>query len=86
MYSGKPAASIVVNELVDAAGLPRPEGRRCLNAAGKAAVDLVAERVAQLVDELARGQRSRPSAPATAASARVDPLSGPDRSGRGPAR
>ncbi len=56
-HSGKPAASVVVTDLVDAAGLPRPEGRRCLNAAGKQAVQLVAEHVAKLVDELAaRGQ------------------------------
>ncbi|GAO01506.1 putative zinc-binding protein [Anaeromyxobacter sp. PSR-1] len=87
MYSAKPAASIVVNELLDAAGLPRPEGRRCLNAAGRAAVDLVAERVAQLVDELARGRRSKPVAPATVtAGTGVDPPPGPDRSGRSPAR
>jgi len=56
MYSGRPAASIVVNDLVAAAGLPRPEGRRCLNDAGRQAVNLVAERLAQLVDEVARGR------------------------------
>lgn len=53
LHSGKPAASVVVNDLVDAAGLTRPEGRRCLNDSGKRAVDLVAEHVARLVDELA---------------------------------
>lgn len=53
LHSGKPAASVVVNDLVAAAGLPRPEGRRCLNAAGRQAVQLVAEHVAKLVDELA---------------------------------
>ena len=58
MYSGKPAMSVVVSALVAAAGLPPPQGRRCLNAAGKQAVDLVADRIAQLVDEvLAAGQR-----------------------------
>jgi hypothetical protein len=56
-YSGKPAASVVVSELVAAAGLARPQGRRALDAAGKVAVDLVAERLAQLVDELAGGGR-----------------------------
>lgn len=54
MYSGRPAVSIVVNDVVAEAGLPRPQGRRSLDDAGKKAVDLVAERVAQLVDELAR--------------------------------
>jgi hypothetical protein len=56
MYSGQPAASIVVDDLVAAAGLPRPEGRRALNDAGRQAVELVAQRLAQLVDELGRGQ------------------------------
>lgn len=56
-YSGKPAASVVVSELVAAAGLARPQGRRALDAAGQEAVDLVAERLAQLVDELAGGGR-----------------------------
>src|SRR5512146_877522 len=32
MHSGKPAASVVVNELVAEKGLARPEGRRRLNA------------------------------------------------------
>ncbi len=55
MYSGKPMASIVVDYLVTAAGLGRPEGRRSLNDAGKQAVDAVAERLAQLIDELSTG-------------------------------
>ena len=37
-YSSKPAASLVVNELVAECGLERPEGRRRLNAAGQKAV------------------------------------------------
>jgi hypothetical protein len=52
MYSGKPAASVVVSELVAEAGLPAPQGRRCLNDAGRQAVDLTANRVAQIVDGL----------------------------------
>ena len=52
MYSGKPAASIVVNELVAEHGLAKPEGRRQLNAAGKEAVELTAERLAALVDQV----------------------------------
>jgi uncharacterized metal-binding protein len=49
-YSSKPAASLVVNELVAECGLARPEGRRRLNAAGKKAVEVTAERLAALVD------------------------------------
>jgi hypothetical protein len=52
MYSGKPAASVVVSELVAEAGLPAPHGRRRLNDAGRQAVDLTANRVAQIVDGL----------------------------------
>ncbi len=51
MYSGNPAASLVVNELVAECGLERPEGRRRLNAAGKKAVEVTAERLAAMVDQ-----------------------------------
>jgi uncharacterized metal-binding protein len=51
-HSGKPAASIVVNELVAECGLGKPEGRRCLNEAGRQAVELTTERLAALVDEV----------------------------------
>ncbi len=51
MYSSKPAASLVVNELVAECGLERPEGRRRLNAAGKKAVEVTAERLAAMVDQ-----------------------------------
>ncbi|HEV2247343.1 MAG TPA: putative zinc-binding protein [Terriglobia bacterium] len=50
-YSSKPAASLVVNDLVAECGLERPEGRRRLNAAGQKAVEVTAERVAALVDQ-----------------------------------
>jgi uncharacterized metal-binding protein len=50
-YSSKPAASLVVNELVGECGLERPEGRRRLNAAGEKAVEVTAERLAALVDQ-----------------------------------
>lgn len=59
LYSGKPAASVVVDALVSEAGLPRPAGRRCLDEAGRQAVRLVAERIAGLVDELSGGGRGR---------------------------
>ena len=52
MYSSKPAASIMVRDLVAENGLAQPEGRRRLNAAGLQAVDATAERMAVLVDEL----------------------------------
>jgi len=51
-YSGKPAASVVVTDVVCEAGLELPAGRRRLNAAGQAAVAETAGRVAGLVDEL----------------------------------
>jgi uncharacterized metal-binding protein len=52
MYSGKPAAGIVVTDLIDQHGLERPQGARRLNEAGMKAVALAADRVADLVDEL----------------------------------
>ena len=52
MYSGKPAASIVVTELVAERGIGKPEGKRRLNAAGQQAVEATAGQIAGLVDEL----------------------------------
>jgi uncharacterized metal-binding protein len=52
MYSGKPAAGIVVTDVVKAHGLDQPADRRRLNDAGQQAVDVVAKRVAALVDDL----------------------------------
>ncbi len=49
-YSSKPAASVVVNEMVAECGLRRPEGRRRLNEAGQKAVEVTAERLVALVD------------------------------------
>jgi len=51
-YSGTPAASIVVSDLLAEHGIPKPEGRRCLNGAGKKAVEITAQRLAALVDEV----------------------------------
>ncbi len=61
MYSGNPTASVVVSEVLAAAGLPRPGCRRRPSAADQRAVTVVAERVAQLVDEVLahRGGPSR---------------------------
>jgi len=58
MYSSKPAASLVVNELIDASGLERPEGRRHLNTAGKMAVEVTAERLAAMVDQVLGNARA----------------------------
>jgi len=52
MYSSKPAASIVVTDLVIEHGLGKPEGACRLNAAGLQAVEFTAQRVADVVDEL----------------------------------
>lgn len=58
-YSGKPAAGVVVTDLVAANGLDCPQGARRLNEAGRQAVDVVAARVAELVDELLEKRWSR---------------------------
>ncbi len=52
MYSGKPAASIVVTDLVTEQALGKPEGKRRLNEAGKQVVEATAAEAARLVDEL----------------------------------
>jgi len=59
MYSGKPAASIVVTEVVKEAGLDQPEGLRRLNEAGKQAVDATAASLAFTVDDLLGKRWSR---------------------------
>ncbi|MCJ7513451.1 MAG: putative zinc-binding protein [Anaerolineales bacterium] len=52
MYSGKPAASVVVRDLIQQAGLPQPGGRRRLDEAGRRAVEATARETARLVDDL----------------------------------
>jgi hypothetical protein len=59
MYSGKPAASIVVTELTEEAGLPRPQGLRRLDQVGNQAIELTAQRIAQAVDDLLEKKWSR---------------------------
>ena len=51
-YSNKPAASILVTELIEENKLEPPQGRRHLNPAGLQAVDLTAERITGIVDVL----------------------------------
>ena len=52
MYSSKPAASVVVRDLIAENDIGQAEGKRRLNAAGLQAVDVTAGRIAGLVDEL----------------------------------
>ena len=59
LYSGKPAASLVVSDLVAENGLDEPKGCRHLNEAGQQAVDLTADRIVDLVDELLDKRWSR---------------------------
>ena len=59
MHSGKPAASIVVSDLVSENTLDRPQGLRRLDEAGLQAVDITAERIAEIVDELLGKRWSR---------------------------
>jgi uncharacterized metal-binding protein len=51
-YSSKPAASLVVSDLLTQNGLGKPQGRRRLNEAGQRAVAFTAERLAALVDQV----------------------------------
>ncbi len=51
-YSNKPAAGIMVRELIEANKLELPDGKRRLNTAGQQAVDLTAERITATVDKL----------------------------------
>jgi uncharacterized metal-binding protein len=59
MYSSKPAASVMVRDLIAEHDIGQPEGKRRLNAAGLQAVDVTAERIATLVDELLEKRWSR---------------------------
>ena len=52
MYSGKPAASLLVTDIVAEHDLDQPQGRSKLNTAGMQAVDLMAEKIVTTVDEL----------------------------------
>ena len=58
-YSGKPAASIVVTDVVNEAGLDNPEGLRRLNEAGLQAVEATAHHMAFMVDDLLGKRWSR---------------------------
>jgi len=51
-YSHKPAASIMVRDVIKGNHLDAPEGKRRLNPAGLQAVEITAQRIASSVDEL----------------------------------
>ncbi len=51
-YSSKPAATIMVGDVIAENGFEIPEGRRHLNDAGVQAVDATADKMAAMVDEL----------------------------------
>ncbi len=59
MYSGKPAASIVVTESIAQQALEKPQGKRRLDPAGLAAADFIAALIAGQVDEALERKWSR---------------------------
>ena len=59
MYSGKPAASIVVTEAIAQQALEKPQGKRRLDPAGLAAADFIAALIAGQVDEALERKWSR---------------------------
>jgi hypothetical protein len=59
LYSGKPAACVVVSRLVAENGLAQPKGLRRLDDAGLQAVELTSNRLASLVDEIVSKHWSR---------------------------
>jgi len=52
MYSNKPAASFIVSDLIAENGLSKPSGKRKMDEAGMRAVEIIAQRMAEKVDEL----------------------------------
>ncbi len=61
LYSARPAASVIVSDLVREVGVSELGDARRLDAGGQRAVEAAAERVAGLVDQLLGGQWSRRS-------------------------
>lgn len=58
-FSNKPAASIMVRDLIEENKLDQPQGKRRLNSAGLQAVEVTAKRIANTVDELLGKQWNR---------------------------
>ncbi len=69
MYSGKPAASIVISELAAEHNVGMIDGRRKLNDAGRKAVELTTERLTTLVDNIL----AQPAKPLVSISAPAAP-------------
>jgi uncharacterized metal-binding protein len=76
LYSNKPAASIVLDDLLAERGLPRPQGLRRLTPESQPIVDALAEAIAAEVDQLmasrwsrAEGKVLEPETPAKVSSA-----------------
>ncbi|HEX9115280.1 MAG TPA: putative zinc-binding protein [Anaerolineae bacterium] len=59
LYSNKPAASILVDDVIARHGLARPEGCRRLSAEGQRLVEALAETLAAQVDDLMAARWSR---------------------------
>jgi hypothetical protein len=59
LYSNRPAVSIVLDEVLAARGLPRPQGLRRLTPESQPAVDALAEAIAAEVDRLMATRWSR---------------------------
>jgi hypothetical protein len=59
MYSAKPAASIVVTDLIAENGLGKVDGKRRLNEAGRHAVEATAAKTAEWVDDLLQKRWNR---------------------------
>ena len=72
MYSGRPAAAVVVTDIAEEHGIGRIEGRRRLNEAGLRAVSATAGRIAGYVDDLLGAPRDH----ADPAPMEADPGSG----------
>jgi uncharacterized metal-binding protein len=72
-FSGKPAANVVVTDLVAEKGLAPVEGTRRLNKSGLQAVDLTADRMAGLVDELLGKSWSRRTGALVEAESKAEP-------------
>jgi uncharacterized metal-binding protein len=73
MYSGKPAASVVVSDLLAERELEQPEGKRRLNDAGHRAVEVTAGWVADLVDDLLGKPAGRRAEAVTGPAAMPEP-------------
>jgi uncharacterized metal-binding protein len=63
LYSGPPAASVVVSDVMREEGLTLTDGPRRLGPQGVQAVEATAGRVASLVDSLLGDRRDRPGGP-----------------------